>query len=182
MFFRPAGRLPEESEMWEQVFGLQMSWVELVLRGTAMYWFLFLLFRFVLRRDVGQIGIADVLLLVVVADAAQNGMAGEYRTVTEGMILVGTIAGWNWLLDWLAFRYKAVARFTEPPVRLLVRHGRMILANMRRELLTPDELVGQLRAQGISSLREVRHAYLESDGRVSVIRFVAPPKAPRARE
>ena len=68
---------------------------ELVLRGSAMYWFLFLLFRLVLRRDAGSIAIADILLLVLIADASQNAMAGGYDHVADGMVLVATIAAWN---------------------------------------------------------------------------------------
>jgi len=71
--------------------------------------------RFVLRRDVGSIAIADVLLLVLIADAAQNAMAGGYQTITEGMLLVATIAGWNDLLDWLAFRVRWIRRWIAPP-------------------------------------------------------------------
>jgi uncharacterized membrane protein YcaP (DUF421 family) len=154
---------------WDRIFGLELPLAELVIRGSAMYWFLFLLFRFVLRRDVGQIGVADVLLLVLVADAAQNGMAGEYRTVSEGVVLVSTIAGWNWLLDWLAYRSPVIARFVEPQSLPLVRHGRIVPENLRRELITNEELLARLRANGAATLAEVRHAYLESDGNISVI-------------
>ena len=59
-----------------------------MLRGTLVYWLLFLIFRFLLRRDVGAVGIADILLLVIVADAAQNAMSGGYDTFAEGAILV----------------------------------------------------------------------------------------------
>ena len=67
-----------------------MNPLELVVRGTAMYWVLFLLFRFVLRRDVGSIAIADVLLLVL-ADASQNAMAGGYETVSDGVELMAAL-------------------------------------------------------------------------------------------
>jgi hypothetical protein len=74
------------------LFRLGMSPLELFVRGTAVYWFLFLLFRFVLRRDAGAIGIADILLLVLIADASQNAMAGGYETVADGFLLVATAA------------------------------------------------------------------------------------------
>ena len=80
-----------------------------MLRGTLVYWLLFLIFRFVLRRDVGAVGIADILLLVIVADAAQNAMSGGYDTFSEGAILVLTIVGWNWLLDFLSYRIRGRA-------------------------------------------------------------------------
>ncbi len=66
---------------WEALFGIQMPIPEIVLRGSAIYWFLFAIFRLALRRDVGAVGIADVLLLVLIADASQNAMAGDYPGV-----------------------------------------------------------------------------------------------------
>ena len=152
-----------------ETFALRMPVAEIVLRGTAVYWFLFLLFRFVLRRDVGQIGVADVLLLVLIADASQNAMAGGYTTVTEGLILICTIAGWNWLFDWSAFRFPAVARFVDPPAVLLVRDGRPVKKNLDKQKLSMEELQSQLRQQGAEDITHVRRAYLESDGKVSVV-------------
>ena len=99
--------------MLEDLFAIHVSVLELVLRGTLVYWLLFLIFRFILRRDVGAVGIADILLLVIVADAAQNAMSGGYDTFAEGAILVLTIVGWNWLLDVLSWRFALVRRFAD---------------------------------------------------------------------
>lgn len=144
--------------------------LELVLRGSAIYLFLFVLFRFVLRRDVGSLGVADILLLVLIADAAQNGMAGDYRTVADGCVLIGTLVAWNWAMDWGAFRFSAVRRLVEPPARVLVRRGRLVAANLRREQVTVPELMANLREHGIAKLAEVKMARLEPDGMLSVIR------------
>ena len=155
--------------MLADLFAVHVSALELFVRGTVLYWFLFLLFRFVLRRDVGQLGVADMLLLVLIADASQNAMAGGYDTVSEGLILVATIAGWNWLLDWAAFHSPALAKFIEPPTIQLIRNGRPLLRNLRSQRITLDDLHSQLREHGIESLRDVKRAYLENDGRLSVI-------------
>jgi uncharacterized membrane protein YcaP (DUF421 family) len=156
--------------MLSQVFSFQQDPLELFVRGTAMYWFLFCMFRFVLRRDVGAVGIADVLLLVIVADAAQNAMAGEYKTVPEGMLLVATLLFWNWLLDFTSFRFPAVRRLVEPPPLPLVRDGKMLHRNMRREFITEDELMTALRQKGVKALSEVEEVLMESDGNFSVIK------------
>lgn len=74
-----------------ELFAVHVSPLELFVRGTMTYWFLLLIFRFVLRRDPGSLGVADILLVVIIADASQNGMSGEYKTVTEGFILIGTL-------------------------------------------------------------------------------------------
>ena len=157
----------------ENVFAFTMSPVELMVRGTLMFWFLFVLFRFVLHRDTGSVGLADILVVVVIADAAQNGMAGEYKSVSEAFVLISTIAAWNFWVDWMAYHYPAFARFAEPRAVPLIRHGRVLRANLRREMLTDDELESQLRQSGVENAAEVKHAVLEPDGTVSVIRYSA---------
>lgn len=152
------------------LFRLSVPFFELVLRGSAVYVFLFLIFRFVIRRDVGSVGIADVLLLVLVADASQNAMSGGYTTVSEGLVLVSTLIGWNVLLDWLAFRFPSVRRLVEPESLQLVRDGRLLRRNMRREFITEEELWARLREEGVEDLAQVKAAYLEADGNFSVIR------------
>ena len=166
--------------MIADLFKVHVPVLELVLRGTLVYWLLFCLFRFVLRRDVGAVGIADLLLLVIIADAAQNAMAGSYQTVSEGAILVGTIAGWNWLLDMLAYRIPAVRRFSTPGRVTLIRNGVPQRRNLRREFITLDELHEKLREQGIEKMTDVKSAFLEGDGQISVIRNKSPDQRPSA--
>lgn len=155
---------------WAAIFALDTPVFEIVVRGTAMYWFLFCIFRFVIRRDVGAVGIADLLILVIVADAAQNAMAGEYTSVSDGMVLVSTLIGWNFALDWASFRFPAFRRLAEPAPLALIRDGRMLFRNMRKEFITEDELWAKLRESGIDSLDQVSHAYMEADGQISVIK------------
>ena len=152
------------------LFGFTVHPLEIVLRGTVVYWFLFLLFRFVLRRDVGSIGIADVLLLVLIADASQNAMSGSYQSISEGCLLVATIAGWNYGLDWVTFHFAAVRRWIEPAPLLLIQDGRMLRKHMRKELITSEELWAQLREHGVKELSEVQSAFMESSGEISVLK------------
>jgi len=155
---------------WGQIFGVDTSPLELIIRGTAMYLFLFLMFRVVIRRRVGAVGMADILILVIIADAAQNGMSGEYKSVTEGFIVVGTIIFWNWLIDWLNFRVPALQGWLEAPPMLLVQNGRILHRNLKHEYVTEDELKSKLREKGVDDVSQVAKAHMESDGTVSVIK------------
>ena len=161
--------MPDFSQL-AKLFEFTVPVWELVIRGSAMYWFLFLAFRFVMRRDMGSVGIADILILVIVADASQNAMAGGYESVSDGMILVGVLLGWNYLLDFLGYRFPAIRRFIEPPSLPLVRNGRMIRRNMRAQFITEEELYAKLRENGIDSLAAVKAMHLEPDGEVSVVK------------
>jgi uncharacterized membrane protein YcaP (DUF421 family) len=155
---------------WSEIFGVRVHPLELVIRGSAMYLFLFLLFRVVVRRRIGAIGMADVLILVIVADAAQNGMAGEYRSVTEGFVLVATLVGWNMLIDSLVFRFPGLQRILEPAPLPLIRNGRVLERNLRVELMSEDELRSKLREHEVADPKEVETAYLEPDGHMTVFR------------
>jgi uncharacterized membrane protein YcaP (DUF421 family) len=154
---------------WQELFGISVAPLELIVRGTAVYWFLFLIFRLILRRNVGSVAIADILVLVIIADAAQNAMAGEYTTVTDGFILVGTIVAWNYLLDWMSYHWKPLRTLLEPQPLLLISDGRLQRHNMRKELVSEQELIAQLRQQGVEKVEEVKRAFMEADGTVTVI-------------
>lgn len=153
------------------LFEVSVPLWELVLRGSATYWFLFLVFRFVMRRDVGALAIADVLLLVLIADASQNAMAGGYTSLTEGAVVVSTIIGWNFLLDWASYYVPLLRKLAEPPPLLLVSRGRILFRNMRKEYITKDDLYAKLREHGIEDIAKVKAAYMEADGDVTVIPF-----------
>ena len=155
---------------WHNLFALTVSPLELVVRGSLIYLFLFAVFRTILQRDIGAVGVADVLLLVLVADAAQNAMAAEYRSVTDGLVLISTILGWNLLFDFLAYRFPRFHRLLEPSAMCLVRDGQIMHRNLRREYLSEEDLYAKLREHGVADLAEVRLAFIESDGSVSVIR------------
>lgn len=162
--------------MWRSIFvpdlvnGNPGGILEVMIRGTIIYLGLLVLLR-VFRREAGAIGIADLLLIVLIADAASNGMGGKYNTVTEGLALVGTIVFWNYALDWLSFRNHFVRRLIRPTPLPLVQSGQLLYPNLRRELITREELFSLLREQGIEDLNEVERCQLEGDGRLSVVKL-----------
>lgn len=112
---------------------------EIILRGTIVYLFLFVLLR-LLRRGAGTIGISDLLVVVLIADAAQNAMASEYKSITEGLILVTTIVAWDYFLDWLGYRYPTIRPLVHPSPSLLIKDGRIQKRNLRREMITDEQI------------------------------------------
>lgn len=157
--------------MMSQLFAPSLPPQEIILRGTVVYLSLFALLRMMFRREAGTLNLPDLLMIVLVADASQNAMAGQYRSITDGLLLVGTIAFWNFLLDWLGFRFPFLRRLILPPPLLLIQNGVLQRRNMRRELVTLDELMMQLREAGIEDPSRVRKAYMEGDGRFSIFPY-----------
>jgi uncharacterized membrane protein YcaP (DUF421 family) len=155
---------------WHSVFVPSIGLAEVMMRGTLMYLALFIILRFIGRRQAGHFGPADLLVIVLIADAAQNGLGKDYQSVTEGIVLVMTIVGWEYLLDWLAWRFPRVRPYLKPPALTLVKDGRLIKSALRKEMISEDELEGQLREQGVEDVTSVSLARLEGDGRLSVVK------------
>jgi len=155
---------------WPSIFKPSLGLVEIVVRGSLMYLALFLILRFIARRPSGGFGPADLLVIVLIADAAQNALGKDYQSITEGIVLVGTIVAWEYILDWLAWRYPSLRPLIKVPPLKLVERGRALEHNMRSEMLSRDELMAQLREQGVDDIRNVKAAYLEASGKVSVIK------------
>jgi uncharacterized membrane protein YcaP (DUF421 family) len=154
---------------WKSIFLPDTPLLEIILRGSIMYLSLFIMLRVILKRQTGTLGMTDLLLITLLADAAQNAMAGEYKSLPDGLVLVATIIFWNYLFDWLSYKSEWFGRLIEQPPLLLIENGKMLRRNMRRELLTEDELMKELRQQGLEDVSKVKQAYIESDGRISVI-------------
>lgn len=154
---------------WQSVFSPSTPIAEIILRGTLVYLFLFVVLR-IMRHQAGALNITDLLLVVLIADAAQNAMGSDYKSVTEGAILVATIAAWDYVLDWLGFHFPKTRRFIRPEPLPLIRDGVMLRQNMRQQLITEEELMTQLREQGVDEVSKVIRCWLEGDGRISVIK------------
>jgi uncharacterized membrane protein YcaP (DUF421 family) len=154
---------------WHRLFVPSGSLAEIVIRGTAVYMALFVAMRLLPRREIGGMGAADILVIVIIADAVQNAMSGEYESITEGLLLVAVIFAWSTLIDWLDYKFPDL-HIAEARPKLIIRNGKLLHENMRRDKLSEDEVLAQLRQHGIDSPADVEKAYLEGDGHFSVLR------------
>jgi uncharacterized membrane protein YcaP (DUF421 family) len=156
---------------WKSIFLPDVHFLEMILRGSVMYISLFVLLRIILKRQTGSLGMTDLLLITLIADASQNAMAGEYKSLPDGIVLVSTIIFWSYTLDWLGFKIPWFGRLIEPPPLALIKDGKLLRRNMRHELITEAELMSQLREQGLDDFGKIKEAYIESDGRISIVQY-----------
>jgi uncharacterized membrane protein YcaP (DUF421 family) len=153
---------------WHEMWIPTTSVLEIFIRGTFTYWAIFLLLRF-FRRGTGQFSVSDILLIILIGDAAQNAMAGEYNSITEGIILIATLVFWDVAIDWMGFKSGGLRKFLQAEPNLLVIDGEFQHRNMRRELITEDDLRAYLREKGVDNIRNVKACYLEGSGNLSVL-------------
>lgn len=155
---------------WHDIFIPGNSLLEMVVRGTIMYLLVFVLLRLMLKRQIGGIGPSDVVVIVLLAEVAGPAFTADYKSITEGAVLVVTLLFWTYAVEWLGHRFPAIERLIREPKVKLIANGRMLRRNMRAELITADELMAQLREKGLEDCKNVAAAYMEADGRISVIK------------
>ncbi len=154
---------------WPAVFVPEANLLEAVLRGTVVYFVLLVLLRIIPWRTVGSVGMMDLVVVVLVAEAAGKSM-GEYTSVTDGIVIVLTLIGWSYVLNWITYKVPAIEKLVSPSALPVVRDGRLLRRNMRAEYLTEEELLGQMRLEGIEDPSQVKAAYVESEGTISFVK------------
>lgn len=157
-----------------QLFAMELDLMESVIRGTIIYWAIYLLFRVGGRRNIGSLGFADIVVVILVSEAISNALSGGSESLTDGLLIAATIVFWSCLVDRLCYFFPRLDTVLSPSQLCLIKDGKMDLRNMRREFVTRTELLEQLRIQGIASIAAVKRAYLEANGEISVISCEEP--------
>jgi len=156
---------------WHTLLTPDVSIAESFVRGSFVYLLLFMLLRFLPNRHVGAVGLTDLLVVVLVANAVQNALADDYKSLIGGLVLVLTIFFWSYMLNWLSYRFPKFQQLLRSRTLPLIQDGRLQWQNMREEMITEEELRSTLRLQGIDTLSAVKNARMEADGRISVVTY-----------
>lgn len=154
---------------WAGMFVPDAGLAESFLRGTIIYFAVLVLVRIVPRRQVGSVGLTDVLLVVLLSECVSQALSADAKSIPNGLAAMTALLFWNFALDWAAFRWKWVARLLEARPVPLIRDGKVIPENLCDEKITCEELESKLREEGVERVADVKAATMEPGGKVSVI-------------
>ena len=158
----------------DQLFTLTVPWYLLVLRSMLVYLFLFVLFRFAGRRQIGEFTNFDLVLVLILASAVGNALTGGDTTLLGGMISGGTIFVITVVVGRLTAANRTAAMLVEGKPQILVHHGVVDQTMMQRVGISHEDFLAAIREAGIASPEGVRYAVLETTGKLSVIGFTTP--------
>ena len=144
--------------------------MDIALRAIVLFAFLVLVTRVIGRRELSSLSPFDLILLIVLGDAVQQGLTQDDYSVTGAVIAVSTIAVLQVGVSYVSFRSRRLRRVLEGLPVVLVDRGRLVERNLRRERMTSDELAEEMRQQQIASIDEVEWAILEPNGTMSFIK------------
>ncbi len=138
-------------------------------KTAVIYVFLIVGLRLLGKRELGQMSIYDLVLIVVIANAVQNAMVGDDSSLFGGLTAAVTLLILNRVLTWLMVSRRGVRHWMLGDPVLIVKDGRMLPEAMRREGVTRDHVLAAMREHGIGELENVQMAVLEVDGAISIV-------------
>jgi uncharacterized membrane protein YcaP (DUF421 family) len=144
--------------------------MDLVIRATVLYVFVLLLMRVVGRRELSTLAPVDLVLLIVLGDALQQGLTQDDYSLTGAITVVSTIAALQVATSYLTYRSRRAKRILQGSPVVLIEDGSLIDRNLKRERLRPEDVAEEMRIDGIGSFDEVRWGILESNGQFSFVK------------
>jgi uncharacterized membrane protein YcaP (DUF421 family) len=151
------------------MFQLAIPALSIVVRTAVVYLIILVGLRLTGKREIGQMAVFDLVMLLLIANAVQNAMVGPDTSLTGGILAALVLLVVNFIVARLRLRWPTLRRLVEGSPTLLVLHGSMLTRNMNREGLNQETLETALREHGIADISEVDTAVLEVDGSISVI-------------
>lgn len=148
---------------------LETPWYELVLRGTVIYFFMFLLMRIWGRKHLGQVTTFDFILLLFISEAVQNSLVDDEKSLFGGMIVILTFLFWNTTINILSYRVPLIEKLVNGRPKVIIKNGRIIEEIRHQEHMSDQELFTALREEGVEDLSKVKKATIETNGHISVI-------------
>jgi uncharacterized membrane protein YcaP (DUF421 family) len=143
--------------------------LDLAVRAVFLFFFVFLVTRIIGRRELSSLEPFDLILLIVIGDAMQQGLTQGDYSVTGALIVVGTFAILQVLVSYISYRFPLLRPALSGEPLVIVQDGKAIEKNMKRERITLEEVMVAARQQQIASLDDVAWAVLETSGKISII-------------
>ena len=144
--------------------------MDLVLRAVVIFFFVMVLMRAIGRRELSSLEPFDLVLLIILGDALQQGLTQDDYSVTGAILVVGTFAVLQVFVSWLGFRFPKVRPIIDGEPLIVVQDGKVIDKNLKRERLTEQELAEAARMQQIGKLDEIQWGVLETNGQLTFIK------------
>lgn len=144
--------------------------MESVLRAVAVYAILVLLFRITGKRSLAQVTTFDLVLLLVISEAIQNGLVANDDSLTNSVLLVVTLAGIDIGLSVVKYRWPRVEALLDGVSIVLVADGRPVREHMEKERVDREDILHAARQlHGLERLDQIKYAVLERSGGISII-------------
>ncbi len=145
------------------------KYLDIILRSTAVYFFMIIALRFFGKKELSQLNTADVILILLISNSVQNAMVGSNTSLYGGIAAATVLFTINFILKKLMFKYKKFGNFMQEKPEILIHNGNLDFKALSKLNISNDELKEAMREHGIEFFKDVKLAMLEIDGNISII-------------
>ncbi|WP_306350245.1 DUF421 domain-containing protein [Flavobacterium sp. '19STA2R22 D10 B1'] len=145
------------------------TYLDIILRSTAVYFFMVIALRVFGKKQLSQLNTADVILILLISNSVQNAMVGNDTSLWGGLAAASVLFVINYVLKKLMFKSKLLTSFIQDKPEILVHNGKIEFATLSKLGITSDELTEAMREHGVQYYKDIRLAMLEINGNISII-------------
>lgn len=150
---------------------LSVPWYAVIIRSVILYGFVFLLFRIAGRRQMGELTNFDLVLVLLMASAVGTGLTGGDSSLGAALLSGGTIFALAWIMGKVTAKSRRVEQIVEGKPQILVHNGVVDHTQLAKAGISFEDLMAAIREAGLSSLRDVHVAILETSGTLSILGY-----------
>ncbi len=159
--------------------------MDIVARAAIMFTFLYVLLRIMGKRELGQLTPFELVVMIVLGDLIQQGVTHNDFSLTGAILATSTFAFLAIAMSWITYMFPRAERLLDGEPRVVIRDGKLLKENLRRDRITEREVESEMRLAGIASMEQVAWAILEPQGKISFIKQddsdPSPPGNPAAK-
>jgi uncharacterized membrane protein YcaP (DUF421 family) len=163
------------SAIFNDMFQMQLPLLEKLLRPAIVYLALVVLLRIFGKRELAQLNPFDLVVLLSLSNTVQNAIIGNDNSVSGGIIGALSLLAVNWLVVRALFSSPRLTRMFEGRSTVLIANGQIDKKAVKRESLSPEELLDVIHKQGFDSVHKVQRCELQPNGTFYVEAYEPSP-------
>jgi uncharacterized membrane protein YcaP (DUF421 family) len=148
---------------------LLTGYMKIALSSVAVYLFIIVAIRLFGKKELAQLSIFDLVFILLISNAVQNAMVGSDSSLAGGLVAASALFIVNFIIKYLMFRFPKLSLAVQGAELLLIYKGQLNTSNLVKSRITKEELMEAVREHGVSEIRKVDLAVLETDGNISII-------------
>ena|ERR1035437_8949196 len=145
------------------------GYLKIAFSSIAIYLFIIIAIRLFGKKELAQLSIIDLTFILLISNSVQNAMVGSDSTLAGGLVAASSLFIVNYLFKFLLYSFPGLSTVVQGADLMLIYKGQLNTANMAKARITREEIVEAVREHGVSEIREVDLAVLETDGNISII-------------
>ena len=145
------------------------TYLDIILRSLAVYIFIILAIRLFGKKELSQLSITDLVLILLISNAVQNAMVGSDSSLSGGLVAALTLFVLNYIIKLATYKSKFISNILEGEPIMLVYRGFVKIENLNKQKITFEELAAVVLEHGLEKVEDAELVMLERDGSISVI-------------